>query len=96
MTMPIPSQPESPTEAETCRAPKLGLVHGSAGLVSAVEGYLRNRQTLIERVCELNQSPSWNGYDKAHRDLQETITKIDDRLAALLLPNAEAHRARSL
>jgi hypothetical protein len=33
MTTTTPSQPESPAEAETSRAPKLVLVHGSAGLV---------------------------------------------------------------
>jgi hypothetical protein len=46
-------------------------------------GYLTNRQTLMERLCSLNTSPNWSGYDRAHADLLQSIKEIDDRIAAL-------------
>ena len=46
-------------------------------------GYLLNRQTLVERMTKLNESPAWSGYDKAVKDLRFEIQQIDDQVNLL-------------
>lgn len=73
------NQPEAPAEAETSRAPKLGLVHGSAGLVFRLramadsdkyaiddwsEGILREAADTIARAHMSCQTcERWESYD---------------------------------
>lgn len=57
---------------------------GSAPSALAVEGYMRNRQTLVERLCEISNGPMWNGYDKALKGIREDIAVIDSNVTTLL------------
>jgi len=60
---------------------------GSPARVAAVEGYMRNRETLVARMCEATKSAMWEGYSNGMTDLKAEIARIDAAVGGLLALN---------
>lgn len=53
------------------------IIEATSIRMEAITGYLKNRQTLTERLVEISKAPGWSGFERPAKTITDAIEVID-------------------